>query len=106
MLAAIGGSLDRLVKKEKITAADKDAALGRVHATTSYDDLAECDLVIEAAPENLELKLRILREVDKRVQDRRHPRVEHVVDLDHDDGRGALASRRVRRACTSSTRCR
>jgi len=67
-VAAIGGSLDRLVKKEKITPADKDAALCRVHATTSYDDLAECDIVIEAAPENVELKLRILREVDKRIK--------------------------------------
>jgi len=67
-LAAIGGSLDRLIKKEKMTAADKEAALGHVRATTSYDDLADCDLVIEAAPENLELKARILREVDKRMK--------------------------------------
>ena len=67
-LAAIGSSLDRLVKKEKIKAADKDAALARVHPTLSYDDLADCDVVIEAATENLELKLRILRDVDKRVK--------------------------------------
>ncbi len=66
-LAAIGGSLDRLVKKEKLTVADKDAALGHVRTTTSYDDLADCDLVIEAAPENLELKLRILRDIEKRL---------------------------------------
>lgn len=67
-MKTIAGSLDRLLKKEKIAAADKDAALARVRPTTSYDDLADCDLVIEAAPENLELKLRILREVDKRVR--------------------------------------
>ena len=67
-LASISGSLDRLIKKEKMTAADKDAALSRVRATTSYDDLAECDLVIEAAPEKLELKLRILRDVDQRAK--------------------------------------
>ena len=67
-LAAIGGSLDRLVKKDKIRAADKDAALGRVRASTSYDDLADCDVVIEAATENLALKLRILRDVDQRVK--------------------------------------
>jgi 3-hydroxybutyryl-CoA dehydrogenase len=66
-LAAIGGSLDRLIKKEKMTSAQKDEALGRVRATTSYDDLSGCDLVIEAAPENLDLKLRILREVEKRL---------------------------------------
>ena len=63
-LATIAGSLDRLVKKEKISAADKDAALARIKGTTAYDDLAGCDLVIEAATENLDLKLRILREVD------------------------------------------
>jgi len=66
-LAAIGGSLERLVKKEKLTPAQKDEAVARVHATTSYDDLSDCDLVIEAAPENLDLKLRILREVEKRL---------------------------------------
>lgn len=63
-LGAIGASLDRLVKKEKLAAADKDAALRRVAGTTRYDVLAGCDVVIEAATENVELKLRILREVD------------------------------------------
>jgi 3-hydroxybutyryl-CoA dehydrogenase len=66
-LAAIAGSLDRLIKKDKMTSAQKDEALGRVRATTSYDDLSDCDLVIEAAPENLDLKLRILREAEKRL---------------------------------------
>jgi len=63
-LATISGSLDRLVKKEKISAADKDAALLRIKGSTVYDDLAACDLVIEAATENLELKLRIIRQID------------------------------------------
>jgi 3-hydroxybutyryl-CoA dehydrogenase len=63
-LATITGSLDRLVKKEKITAAAKDAALLRIKGSTVYDDLAACDLVIEAATENLELKLRIIRQID------------------------------------------
>jgi 3-hydroxybutyryl-CoA dehydrogenase len=63
-LATITGSLDRLVKKEKIKAADKDAALLRIKGSTVYEDLAACDLVIEAATENLELKLRIIRQID------------------------------------------
>ena len=63
-LATISGSLDRLVKKEKISAADKDAALLRVKGSTVYDDLKTCDLVIEAATENLELKLKIIRQID------------------------------------------
>jgi 3-hydroxybutyryl-CoA dehydrogenase len=62
--AAIGGSFDRLIKKEKMTAADKSAALARIKGSTSYDDLRDCDLVIEAATESLELKLRILRQAD------------------------------------------
>jgi 3-hydroxybutyryl-CoA dehydrogenase len=63
-LATISGSLDRLVKKEKISPADKDAALLRVKGSTVYDDLKACDLIIEAATENLELKLRIIRQID------------------------------------------
>ena len=38
-LASVSGSLDRLVKKEKISAADKDAAMARIKVSTSYDDL-------------------------------------------------------------------
>jgi 3-hydroxybutyryl-CoA dehydrogenase len=63
-LKAIAGSLDRLVKKEKMSAADKDAALARVKATTQMADLAAADIVIEAATENLELKLKILKDAD------------------------------------------
>jgi 3-hydroxyacyl-CoA dehydrogenase len=63
-LATVAGSLDRLIKKEKITAADKDAALARIKTSTSYDDLKAAQLVIEAATENYELKLKILKQVD------------------------------------------
>ena len=63
-LAAITTSLDRLQKKEKIAAADRDASLKRIHGTTSYDSLKGCDLVIEAATENEELKGKILKHVD------------------------------------------
>jgi 3-hydroxybutyryl-CoA dehydrogenase len=62
---AIGASLERLVKKDKLSAADRDAALARVKATTDYEALRGCDLVIEAATENLGVKLDILRRVDK-----------------------------------------
>ena len=63
-LAAVAGSLERIVKKEKMTAADKDAALARIKGTTQQTDLGVCDLVIEAATENLDLKLRLLKEVE------------------------------------------
>lgn len=63
-IAAIAGSLDRLIKKEKITEADKAAALARVKGSTNYDDLKAAQLVIEAATENHELKNKILKQVD------------------------------------------
>ncbi|MGG6548745.1 UNVERIFIED_CONTAM: 3-hydroxyacyl-CoA dehydrogenase NAD-binding domain-containing protein, partial [Prevotella sp. 15_C9] len=62
-VATISGSLDRLVKKEKMTAADRDAVLGRINATTDKSKLSSCDLVIEAATENEELKIKILKDL-------------------------------------------
>jgi 3-hydroxybutyryl-CoA dehydrogenase len=62
-LATVGGSLDRLVKKEKMSDADRSAAIARITGTTDRAKLATCDLVIEAATENEELKLKILKDV-------------------------------------------
>jgi len=62
-LVTVGSSLERLVKKEKISPADREAALGRIIGTTDKTKLAGCDLVIEAATENEELKLKILKEL-------------------------------------------
>ena len=64
-LAAIGTSLDRLVKKEKLSAQDAAAVRARVRATTQYADLAQADLVIEAATENVEIKRRIMKQADE-----------------------------------------
>lgn len=63
-LATVGKSLDRLLQKEKISEADKAAALGRIKGSTSYDDLKGAQLVIEAATENHELKNKILKQLD------------------------------------------
>jgi 3-hydroxybutyryl-CoA dehydrogenase len=63
-LGTLSGSLDRLVKKDKLSQADRDAAVARVQGSTRYEDLAGAQLVIEAATENLELKLRILTQID------------------------------------------
>ena len=63
-VATVSGSLDRLVKKEKISEADKAAALARIKGSTSYDDLKGAQLVIEAATENHELKVKILKQLD------------------------------------------
>jgi 3-hydroxybutyryl-CoA dehydrogenase len=63
-IATVSGSLERLLKKEKITAEDKAAALSRIKGSTSYDDLKSAQLVIEAATENYELKVKILKQLD------------------------------------------
>ena len=63
-IATVTGSLERLLKKEKITVADKDAALARIKGSTSYDDLKSAQLVIEAATENFDLKVKILKQID------------------------------------------
>jgi len=64
-LAAIAGSLERLVKKEKLTAVQKAQAMGRIRISTDTGELRGCDLLIEAATENLELKLKIFRQLDE-----------------------------------------
>ncbi len=63
-VSTISGSLDRLVKKEKITAEIKAAAMARVKTTSTLADLAACDYVIEAATENEALKIKILKDLD------------------------------------------
>jgi 3-hydroxybutyryl-CoA dehydrogenase len=63
-LATVAGSLDRLIKKEKITEADKAAALSRIKTSTNYDDLQGAQLVIEAATENYDLKVKIVKQLD------------------------------------------
>jgi 3-hydroxybutyryl-CoA dehydrogenase len=63
-LASVAGSLDRLLKKEKISATDKDAALARIKTSTRYEDLKAAQLVIEAATESFDLKVKILQQAD------------------------------------------
>jgi 3-hydroxybutyryl-CoA dehydrogenase len=60
----IDGSLERLVKREKLSADDKAGAIGRVRTTTNIADLAGVDIVVEAATENLALKLEIFKRID------------------------------------------
>ena len=62
---AVSSSLDRLVKKDKLAAADKESAMNRIDGTTDYDVLGKCDLVIEAATENEALKVKILKKIDE-----------------------------------------
>src|SRR5450432_2990832 len=63
-METITKNLDREVKKGKIAEADKPTVLGRIEATTDVGALAGADFAVEAVPEQLELKVRLLKDVD------------------------------------------
>lgn len=67
-IATISGSCDRLIKKEKMSEADKKALLGRITVSTDMKSLSDCDIVIEAATENVQLKLDIFKKLDELVK--------------------------------------
>jgi 3-hydroxybutyryl-CoA dehydrogenase len=67
-LNTISGSLDRLIKKEKLDDAEKQSTLARISTTTALADLADADIVIEAATEREALKLDIFRQLDELCQ--------------------------------------
>jgi 3-hydroxybutyryl-CoA dehydrogenase len=64
-METIGKSLDRLVSREKMTAADRDAAVARIATTTSTEAFADCDLIVEAALEKVDLKRALFAELDR-----------------------------------------
>jgi 3-hydroxybutyryl-CoA dehydrogenase len=63
-MQSISSSFDRLVKKEKMTADDKVAAIARIKPSLDYADLKGLHLVIEAATENKPIKEKILKQID------------------------------------------
>ncbi|MCU1245613.1 MAG: 3-hydroxyacyl-CoA dehydrogenase [Acidobacteria bacterium] len=67
-LGGISKSLGKFVEKGKMSQADMDACVGRLKGTTSLDDLADCDIVIEAIIENAELKRETYAALDKIVK--------------------------------------
>jgi 3-hydroxybutyryl-CoA dehydrogenase len=62
-LKTVDGSLERLVKKEKMTAEAKAAALGHIKTSTDVSAVRGSDLIIEAATENVDLKLKIFAQL-------------------------------------------
>ena len=64
-IATVGKNLDRLVAKEKITAADKDAVMARIKGSTDINIVADADLIIEAATEEMESKKALFAELDQ-----------------------------------------
>lgn len=67
-LGVIANSCDRLIKKNTMTEDQKKTLLGKIKATTKMQDLADCDFVVEAATENIELKLNIFLQLDEIVK--------------------------------------
>lgn len=61
---SIQRNLEKGIQIGKVSEADRDATLQRIHATTDLADIRDSDLVIEAAPEILDLKQRLLRETE------------------------------------------
>jgi 3-hydroxybutyryl-CoA dehydrogenase len=62
---AVTKSLDRLLSKQKISEGDRKDILGRIKTATKLDAVADCDVVVEAATENVDLKLRIFADLDR-----------------------------------------
>ena len=67
-VSRIEASLNKAVEKGKLTAADRDAAWKRISSTTRLEDLADCDLIIEAIVENLDAKKETYRTLDAACQ--------------------------------------
>ncbi len=63
-LEGIGSGLERLVKKDKLTTAQKQTALGMIKLASRYEDIAAAEIVIEAATENYDVKAGILRQIE------------------------------------------
>jgi len=66
-LATVGKNLDRQIAKETLTEAQKLDALARIRTSTDYSSLQNAQMVIEAATENLDLKLRVLQQIATQV---------------------------------------
>ena len=68
-IGRIEKQLGRAVEKGKLEQSDAEAARGRIQGTLDYGDFADCDLVVEAITEDLQLKLDMWRELDAIVKD-------------------------------------
>ncbi|MDX9858125.1 MAG: 3-hydroxybutyryl-CoA dehydrogenase [candidate division Zixibacteria bacterium] len=64
-VSTIGGSLDRFVKKEKMTEDQKSAAMSRIKTSTDLGAAKDCQIVIEAITENLDIKLKVWRQLEE-----------------------------------------
>ncbi len=90
--ATIEKSVGKFVEKGKLSAADRDATLGRLSTTTSIDRLLDADFVVEAIVENAEIKSALFGQHRRHHSARHDSGVEHVIDFDHSARRGDEAA--------------
>jgi 3-hydroxybutyryl-CoA dehydrogenase len=64
-MAAIATSCDRLIKKETMTDAQKKDLLSKISISTQLQDFKDCDFVVEAIAENIDLKLKVFKQLDE-----------------------------------------
>jgi len=64
-LATVKKNLDKMVAKERMTAEEAEAVFGRIQGSTDINIIADADLIIEAATEDLESKIALFAELDK-----------------------------------------
>ena len=67
-IATVEKNLDKMIKKEKITEADKAEIMGRIHGSTDIEIVKDADLIIEAATEDMEAKKALFAELDQLVK--------------------------------------
>ncbi|MCT4594032.1 MAG: 3-hydroxybutyryl-CoA dehydrogenase [Anaeromicrobium sp.] len=64
-LATVSKNLDRLIKKERLTEEQKSEVMGRIHTSTDISIMKDCDLIVEAATENMEAKKELFAQLDE-----------------------------------------
>ncbi|HPP31601.1 MAG TPA: 3-hydroxyacyl-CoA dehydrogenase NAD-binding domain-containing protein, partial [Soehngenia sp.] len=64
-IAPVEKAFDKLVSKEKMSKEDMEKALSLISITTSYDDLKDCDLIIEAISEDMDIKKETFKKIDE-----------------------------------------
>jgi len=97
-LASINSFLTRNVKKGRLTEEEKDATLARIKGTIDLKDFSDCDLVIEAAIENMDIKKKVFTELDKICP-------KHTILASNTSWPLSLPGRKKCWGCISSIRC-
>ena len=100
-LTAIDKSLQRDVDKERLDAEGKQAIIGRIRRTTDFAAFKEAAFVVEAVTEDLACKDASVQDTRSSHTATRHPRLKHVINLDHETWPPPRSDPTKSSACTS-----